>query len=392
MAAMGAQAGDTIVSVLTAYPGREVYQLEGHTALRVRTPQGQDVAINYGVFDFNAPGFLYRFVKGETDYMMGVYPTWLFMREYQAEGRRVVEQELRLTSEQKRALLEAAAINYQPDHRIYRYNYVLDNCATRPLGLIEASGDTLTLRDDPRALPYDTFREAMRHYHVNYPWYQFGIDLALGSGIDYPINVRHKTFAPVALRHLLDRATLDGHPVVARTRVLLDAPEDAAVLGPTPWYLTPLCVALIILALGVWASVYEMVHRLHRVPEPPQGLWTRLYDSVLFALFGLAGCLLTFLVFVSVHEATSPNWLLLWLNPLCLLAAVAVWIRRAKRLLIWYFLLNFALILLMCILWPYAGQSANIAFIPLIVADLMRTASHIHIYYTARRHALDAKP
>ena len=61
-------ATDTVVSLVTFHPGSDIYELEGHTALRVTTPEGIDIAANWGLFDFNTPNFVYRFVKGETDY------------------------------------------------------------------------------------------------------------------------------------------------------------------------------------------------------------------------------------------------------------------------------------------------------------------------------------
>ncbi len=45
---------DTIVSLITCAPGSDIYELEGHTALRIRSPRF-DVAVSYGVFDFNSP-------------------------------------------------------------------------------------------------------------------------------------------------------------------------------------------------------------------------------------------------------------------------------------------------------------------------------------------------
>ena len=62
------------VSLITCAPGKEIYQLEGHSALRIKRPGSYDVAVNWGVFDFNAPNFVYRFVKGETDYIGVSYP------------------------------------------------------------------------------------------------------------------------------------------------------------------------------------------------------------------------------------------------------------------------------------------------------------------------------
>lgn len=53
-----------VVSLLTARAGAEIYQLEGHSALRIRDPFRGDYVINWGLFDFAAPNFVYRFVKG----------------------------------------------------------------------------------------------------------------------------------------------------------------------------------------------------------------------------------------------------------------------------------------------------------------------------------------
>ena len=60
------------ISLLTCGPGSEVYELYGHTALRVRHEKtGADWVFNYGIFDFNAPHFTWRFMLGKADYMMG---------------------------------------------------------------------------------------------------------------------------------------------------------------------------------------------------------------------------------------------------------------------------------------------------------------------------------
>ena len=66
-----------IVSVITCQPGREIYELCGHEAIRVRGIMNgvpMDSVWNYGIFDFAQPNFVYRFVKGETDYRVAGYP------------------------------------------------------------------------------------------------------------------------------------------------------------------------------------------------------------------------------------------------------------------------------------------------------------------------------
>ena len=56
---------------------------------------------------------------------------------------------------------------------------------------------------------------------------------------------------------------------------------------------------------------------------------SRWADAIIMGLYGTVGCVIAFLVFVSTHEATSPNWLLLWLNPACLIVPVCIYIKRA---------------------------------------------------------------
>ena len=107
----------TRVSLLTVDPGAEIYELDGHTSLRFITPEGEDFAVNWGVFDFNAPNFLYRFVKGETDYMAWAFPTKFFLEEYRRAGRTVTEQQLNLTPEEADRLLALTFENLRPENR-----------------------------------------------------------------------------------------------------------------------------------------------------------------------------------------------------------------------------------------------------------------------------------
>lgn len=370
---MATAQSDTIVSLITCAPGSDIYELEGHTALRIRSPRF-DVAVSYGVFDFNSPNFVYRFVKGETDYMCAAIPWQIFEAEYRHDGRRVVEQVLDLDAEQTRKLVELVDNNLLPQNRVYRYNYVKDNCATRPLSIIEqAVGDSLQLTP----VDFDTrsytasFRDVMRHYHRNYPWYQFGIDLALGSGIDYPISNREYTFAPVLLEQQLADATVGGHRIVKSTEVIVGDDSWNSVDDATPFFLTPMFVGWVVFALLLWATVCD--NRRGRVSK-----WI---DAAYFGVLGLAGLLITFLVFISVHEATSPNYLIIWLNPFCLIPTIFIWLKKCKIVVLSYQIINFAAVLILCLGWLWLPQSANAAFLPFVLGDLLRSASYIKLNF-----------
>lgn len=359
------------VSVVTFYPGNDIYELEGHSALRITTPYS-DMAVSYGMFDFNAPFFVYRFVKGETDYMVGVIDWREFEYAYTSAGRRIVEQVIDLTDEEKDRLFSLIKENLEPENRSYRYNYVRDNCATRPLRIIEkAVGDSIVLgRPGEDVERLGSWRDIMRRYHRNYPWYQLGIDLALGSGIDRPISNREKAFAPVVMADQLETAvTAGGRRLVSETKVINDTDPEAGIMGKTPFVASPLFVMSVIFAVVLLITVNDL--RRKRV--------SRWLDGVLFGIYGIMGCVTAFLVFVSEHEATSPNYLIWWLNPLCLVAAIGVFIKKAQKLVMWYQIVNFAVLTGLCVAWPMLPQSGNPAFIPMIGAEMLRSASFVII-------------
>ena len=62
-------------SLLTCAPGSEIYALFGHTAIRYENyTRKQDYVFNYGMFSFQTPNFVMRFLMGKTDYQLGVVP------------------------------------------------------------------------------------------------------------------------------------------------------------------------------------------------------------------------------------------------------------------------------------------------------------------------------
>ena len=357
---------DTAISLLICSPGSEIYELEGHAAMRIVHPIYGDVTVNWGLFDFNTPNFAYRFTKGETDYRAGATPTDLFVGLYQREGRTVTEIPVKLTPDEAKRVIDLVTENLRPENRVYRYNYLYDNCSTRPLAIIEkATGDSISLKLPDDIAEGETFRTLMSRYHQNYPWYQFGIDLALGNGIDKKVTPRDATFAPVILLN-----QISGQNDRFEQPVVLTSPvtTDGGPAGPTPLYLTPIFIGWIVFAIALILTVAGT--RLKKV-----ALW---FDRVYYLAVALSGLLLTFLIFVSVHEATSPNWLYLWLNPLAFTVVIGIGTKRLVTLVLFYQLINFASLIALCIIAATGIQSLNAAFYPLILADLLRSANYIY--------------
>ena len=75
----------TRISLLTCSPGPAGYEKFGHTGIRIADSlQGVDLVANWGIFDFDKPGFYYKFVRGETYYMLGIYSTDIFVNSYRS--------------------------------------------------------------------------------------------------------------------------------------------------------------------------------------------------------------------------------------------------------------------------------------------------------------------
>lgn len=357
----------TEISLITCYPGSSNYELYGHTMVRVQI-EGQDLLFNYGIFNFREGGFIYRFVKGDCDYRLAAYPMEYLTQGY--EDRKIVEQVLDLDATQKFEIISFLWNNMQPENCVYRYGWAYNNCATKPRDIIEnAVGPSLEYAEPKR--PDATFRSIMAFYDKNYPWQQFGIDLVLGADLDHRLDYREQMFAPVILQEAMAGATQERNgervPLVKATNILVPGGDEGAVLGPTPFFLTPLFVM----------SLVFVVVLLLTIKECRSGKYYRWLDSVVFGLLGIAGILVAFLTFVSTHYGTSSNLHVLWVHPLLLLPAALVWVKKMRPLVSILNVINALIIVVLCAAWLWLPQVNNMAIWPMMGVSLLRSANHI---------------
>ena len=260
-----------------------------------------------------------------------------------------------------------------PQNRVYRYNFLFDNCATRPRNMVEMVLDNKVRYKEPgESLP--TFREEIDRYAGICPWLIFGIDLALGSGLDRPMTYREQMFGPEILEKAFSEAVVQmspdsaAVPLVSRTEVLYD-PEVPACPPETPFYLTPLFVAWLFFFFVAAVSVYDISRKRY----------SRVFDTVLFSIYGLSGLVVFFLMFVSVHPATYPNYSAFWLHPFWLLMALFIWFKSLKSIVRYYHFANFAGLLLFVALWHWIPQQFNAAFFPLVLVLVIRSFTYLAV-------------
>lgn len=368
VAAYGAaqETGAKSVSLLTCEPSNEqIYTAWGHTALRVCDPEsGMDVVFNYGIFSFDDLGkFIYKFVKGETDYKLGTNTYQRSLREAVRKNAYLYEQKLNLTAGESEKVCDALFENAKPENCYYRYNFFYDNCATRPRAIIEnAVEGSVAYPETPGTRTYrDIIHELLR----DMPWYTFGIDLCLGSPTDETVEGTDIQFLPMEMMKSFSEATkANGEPLVEETQTLytpIEIDEDAGLTSHlTP---TPVCWTLLILIIA-HTLFYSTLKRDDR--------W---FDALLFGTAGTVGMLLFFLSFISVHPCTFPNYNLLWLNPLQFVFAASLATNRLESWKKRFHLLNMGCVATAILAWCGAcQQELQPGFLPLMLMLGLRSA------------------
>lgn len=352
---------NTQISLLTCSPGDLIYELFGHTAIRVYDPtNGVDFAVNYGLFDFEQPHFVYRFVRGKTDYMVGVSYTSSFAESYRERGSSITESVLNLTTQEKTDLLNRLEENLLPDNRVYRYNFIYNNCATKVRDMVEMSLH--------RKIAYPThvdsysFREAIMLYTEQAPWSQLGFDLCLGRGADKTATQREMFFLPEVLGNTYASASVTDSigkvPLCSKTHTMVKGTNQN---DGCSWFSPTLC-AYIMLLLALYASFFLRKHRRY----------LEAFDVVIFTLNAIGGSIILFLILYSQHPFTGQNYNILWMNPLTffpLIAAIFPFLKKINGL--FYF---GATIMCLCfiILMPILPQHFNLAVLPWVLTMLLR--------------------
>lgn len=316
------------ISVLTFGQGDAVFERFGHNALRVQdTTTGLDLAYNWGMFSFEQPNFLGRFLSGDTQYWVEAFPTDFLLQVYREQDRHSVEQVLALTPAQRLEITTFVANNAREANKYYRYDYFRDNCSTRLRDALDhVLGGSLQRRFDPIVTPWTYRSESVRLTHED-GLAQAGIDVALGPRADVPLTAWESMFIPMRLRDYLREVTIPSAEgpatkLVADETVLYEAKRTPELLerrglnigawGPV---------------LGAWmfllAPVGAVARRRTRIPAA-------MMAAVFYLLTGMLGLVLVGMWGGSAHVFWYNNLNLLLFSPFAVIAAIpaarAIWV------------------------------------------------------------------
>ena len=334
IAAARAGATDTVrgaslrVSVLTAAHGTDyIWDRFGHNLLRITDARtGESVVWNWGLFDFDEPGFIKRFLFGDTRYRMDSGPADAYVRHYERANREVVEQELALTAGQRAALDALVRENVRGENKYYRYDYFVDNCSTRLRDALDIITDGAIRRAlGSRSTESRTYRTETLRLVQRAPLYFLGMDLALGKPADATLTDWESAFIPMRFRDLLRTITVagpDGKPVplVMREQVLVRSdrasiPESFAGAGAPTAVL--ICGLLLALSIGWFAMTGGTRTAL-------------LLGAAAHFVLGLLASLVLFMWLFTKHSFWAWNYHLLLATPISLVLVIALPLSRTR--------------------------------------------------------------
>ena len=237
-----AEPGDELtISVMTMEAGDAIYEKFGHNTLRVQDAStGDDIAYNWGLFDFEEKHFFVNFLLGKLNYWMEGWPAEATARAYAADNRSIWVQELNLTAQQKVKLRDFLRWNALPENRTYAYNYYTDNCSTRVRDAVDSVLDGQIKRQLAAKPTGTTFRwHTRRLTRDNIFWYT-ALNTVLGPNTDRPINAWEEGFLPIKLMEHLRMVTVrdaEGRelPLVKSERRIFTSTRPPEASAPPNW-------------------------------------------------------------------------------------------------------------------------------------------------------------
>ncbi len=291
-----------VVSVLTHGPGEELYSAFGHSAIRIRDSMtSTDDVYNYGVFNYG-PGFLKKFVKGETDYYLERQDFERYLLPYQREGRYTHEQFINLDSAETSRLIAALTENAKEENKYYRYDFLRDNCSSRILDVLMDAAPSIEvykdLNPDEKSFKVLIDEEYRKQHKL---WVTLGVRILFGNSVNDVPTSRELSFLPEKLEELLMKSSVRGQPLVVSR---LNLSPDNVEFEVMPFYRRP---SFVIPLISFILLILFMRTRKSRI----------VFDIV-YIILGLLGVLILGLWIFTVNPIYKGNWNLLWASPLLL--------------------------------------------------------------------------
>lgn len=328
-------AAKIVVSVITTTSGELPHTMFGHTAIRVQNDaEYLDKIYNYGLFNFEEPGFAFKFLGGDLDYWLGRQSLDSFIAMNDREGRVVIEQVLNISDVKAQAIYDDLEFLRREENKYYRYSFTGKNCTSMMRDIL-IKNRVIAMR----GVYEPSKREILLPYVHKAHWYRFGINLLMGPRVDLLEVHKEELFLPDQLMEAVENTP----NLVLETNELNVIPEKENSSIYLLW--SPLVVFS---ALALLTFFYS--------PK-----WLR---GLLFLVTGVMGAFVLYLVLTSYHAEFAFNLNLLWCNPLLL---IFPFVARFKALFKFLRLFLIGCMGAVPLAWLFGIQEFDWAVLPIVV-------------------------
>jgi hypothetical protein len=249
------------VYLLTFGWGDAVWERFGHNAIWIKDrAHNTDMTYNWGMFDFNQPHFIWRFVTGDTKYWMEPIDLQSMVTYYRRFNRSILAQELNLTPAQRLRLQQFVMLNALPQNKFYRYDYYRDNCSTRLRDALDHALSGQLQTATVSRMTTGSYRwHTQRLMTGDVPLYT-GVTLALGRPADKPLSIWEEMFLPV--RMAIDLRTVKVADSLGNQIPLVRSESTLFVAGRAPEPVTAPNYLPLFVGIGIaYAAVLVMLVR-----------------------------------------------------------------------------------------------------------------------------------
>lgn len=284
-------------SLLVASPGKLLYSVTGHAALRMQCPtHNLDYVFSYESEEISNK--VLTFLSGRL--MMGLFAveTPEYLSFYRDEGRGVKEYTLQLPIKVKQNLWRVLD-DHVAEGPYLHYDYIKYGCSHSALMMIKEGLDTIPLEYGvwPEKYQNLTRREITGLHMSESPWSWFFLNILCNGSInDEHCFYEDKVIIPSDLIEVLQNSKVSGKQVLSQSpNVLL--PQLVTYGKPV---VTPTMVAIALLILTMVAYWFR----------------SSIMDYMLLAIQTTIGLLTVYLVFFSSLCCTEWSWQIVPFNPL----------------------------------------------------------------------------
>ncbi|MCR9141356.1 MAG: DUF4105 domain-containing protein [bacterium] len=301
--------------LITATPGKTVTTAFGHIALRAFSGNEcgpydsytntactqKDFYIDFGQYDESA-SFLWRFLRGHARFYAHVLPMAAAFQGWEASGRGLFAQDLKLTRAQKRRVLDLILESSDNFTKSYDYANFTRNCVTFIRDILgEAVGAPLQLED----LDKYTWRSRVTRYTRTLFWLRINEKLLFDRDTDRERSGPELIFTPYDLQKAVVQAEL--------------VEGDVRQLLPDRW--PPADSSFTVDDVAFYVAVFILLSQLTSGPSRILQIWA---NRTLAIAGTIAGVVVWFVWLFTQFEfmdetimilAFTPLDFLLWKNP-----------------------------------------------------------------------------